>query len=138
MGNFPEIDAYIIIACPYYTFYDLKDFYKVVINPFELEFAIAGTSWKNYVLSDLNNIIKEDLPNNERTQDIMEESKNDSKHDQNEQLAKMLGNTRSLVNINSQNQGQLVKLDFLKSLDFHQDRLYKGLDVNTGKFYLIL
>lgn len=62
LGNFAEIDAYIIVSCPYSTFYDLKDFFKVLINPFELEFALSSESkWTNYILSDAGNIVKEEL-----------------------------------------------------------------------------
>jgi len=83
LGNFAEIDAYIIVSCPYSTFYDLKDFYKVLINPFELEFALAADSkWTNYILSDVENIVQEEvqaLPENQ-----VEESKSDepAKQDQ--------------------------------------------------------
>ena len=38
--------------------------------------------------------------------------------------------------ISADNQGQLVKLDFLKSLDFHKERTYKGLDVDISKYFL--
>ena len=85
MGNFPEIDAYVIIACPYYTFYELKDFYKILINPFELEFAIAGSAWRNYILGDLKSIIQEEIPVN---QNDSEESKEnyDGRHNEQTQL----------------------------------------------------
>jgi len=87
LANFAEIDAYIIISCPYSTFYDMKDFYKVIINPFELEFAVANVAWKNYILSDLSNIVKEEIPaepsSNEVKKEEDEERKTDSKDNNN-------------------------------------------------------
>jgi len=70
----------------------MKDFYKVIINPFELEFAVANVAWKNYILSDLSNIVKEEIPcdpsSNEPQKDAEEESKVDSKDNGNYQLIK--------------------------------------------------
>jgi len=120
LGNFAEIDAYIIISCPYSTFYELKDFYKVLINPFELEFVVAESKWTNFILSDAENIIKEQVPEAPENQE--EETKNNNESNTQDQLIKT-----------ADNNGQLVKLDFLKTLDFHQNRTYKGLDVTIER-----
>ena len=34
LGNFPEIDAYVIIACYNNIILDTKKFYKLIITPF--------------------------------------------------------------------------------------------------------
>ena len=59
LANFPEVDAYVIISCPYSTFFDFKDFYKILINPFELELVLSGKDWSSYILSDVQNILHE-------------------------------------------------------------------------------
>ena len=87
LGNFAEIDAYIIISCPYSTFYELKDFYKVLINPFELEFAVAGSKWTGFILSDAENIIKGEIPR-DLDQEEEETKKNDEPTKQEDQLIK--------------------------------------------------
>ena len=43
------------------------------------------------------------------------------------------GTSKLILPCSADNNGQLVKLDFLKTLDFHQNRTYKGLDVTVRK-----
>lgn len=40
LGNFPEIDAFVIISCYNNSIIDEKQFYKLVITPFDLVCAM--------------------------------------------------------------------------------------------------
>ncbi|XP_072947417.1 2-(3-amino-3-carboxypropyl)histidine synthase subunit 2 [Epargyreus clarus] len=40
LANFPEIDIYVMIACPENDLYDNRDFYKPIVYPYELEVAL--------------------------------------------------------------------------------------------------
>ncbi|XP_063987058.1 2-(3-amino-3-carboxypropyl)histidine synthase subunit 2 [Diachasmimorpha longicaudata] len=39
LANFPEIDAFIIIACPESDIFDSKDYFKPLLTPFEVDLA---------------------------------------------------------------------------------------------------
>ncbi|GBP44583.1 2-(3-amino-3-carboxypropyl)histidine synthase subunit 2 [Eumeta japonica] len=39
LANFPEIDIYVMIACPENDLYSSRDFYKPIVYPYELEVA---------------------------------------------------------------------------------------------------
>ncbi|KAI8053998.1 putative diphthamide synthesis protein-domain-containing protein [Syncephalis plumigaleata] len=46
LANFPEIDVFVLVACPENSLIDGKDFYQPVITPFELELAlVSGREW---------------------------------------------------------------------------------------------
>lgn len=40
LANFPEIDIYVMIACPENDLYSARDFYKPIVYPYELEVAL--------------------------------------------------------------------------------------------------
>ncbi|CAG4988999.1 unnamed protein product [Colias eurytheme] len=40
LANFPEIDIYVMIACPENDLYNSRDFYKPLVYPYELEVAL--------------------------------------------------------------------------------------------------
>ncbi|XP_014358010.2 2-(3-amino-3-carboxypropyl)histidine synthase subunit 2 [Papilio machaon] len=40
LANFPEIDIYVMVACPENDLYNNRDFYKPIVYPFELEVAL--------------------------------------------------------------------------------------------------
>ncbi|CAG9796884.1 unnamed protein product [Diatraea saccharalis] len=40
LANFPEIDIYVMIACPENDLYSNRDFYKPIVYPYELEVAL--------------------------------------------------------------------------------------------------
>ncbi|XP_041975133.1 2-(3-amino-3-carboxypropyl)histidine synthase subunit 2 [Aricia agestis] len=40
LANFPEIDIYVMVACPENELYNNRDFYKPIVYPYELELAL--------------------------------------------------------------------------------------------------
>ncbi|XP_012259507.2 2-(3-amino-3-carboxypropyl)histidine synthase subunit 2 [Athalia rosae] len=43
LANFPEMDAFVVIACPENLVYDSRDFYKPMLTPFEVELAFNSS-----------------------------------------------------------------------------------------------
>ncbi|XP_069693857.1 2-(3-amino-3-carboxypropyl)histidine synthase subunit 2 [Periplaneta americana] len=52
LANFPEIDAFVLIACPENSLLDSKEFYRPIVTPYEVELACnLSREWsENYVL----------------------------------------------------------------------------------------
>eukprot|EP00002_Diphylleia_rotans_P020349 TRINITY_DN3952_c0_g2_i2.p1 TRINITY_DN3952_c0_g2~~TRINITY_DN3952_c0_g2_i2.p1 ORF type:complete len:485 (+),score=108.86 TRINITY_DN3952_c0_g2_i2:42-1496(+) len=58
LANFMEIDLYVIVACPFNSLLDTKDFYRPVITPFELELALSDTrQWSGKIDVDFAQIL---------------------------------------------------------------------------------
>ena len=55
MGNFPEIEVYVVLSCYNYSLYGTKDFYRLVVTPYDLEVAFGEGSYEEYQF-DLNAI----------------------------------------------------------------------------------
>ena len=46
LANFPEIDVFVLVACPETCLIDGKDYLQPIITPFEFEIACGkGTQW---------------------------------------------------------------------------------------------
>lgn len=43
LANFPEMDAFVVIACPENLVYDSRDFFKPMLTPFEVELAFNSS-----------------------------------------------------------------------------------------------
>ncbi|XP_045446821.1 2-(3-amino-3-carboxypropyl)histidine synthase subunit 2 [Melitaea cinxia] len=59
LANFPEIDIYVMIACPENDLYNNRDFYKPIVYPFELELALNSNreSYYNYHVTDYDELL---------------------------------------------------------------------------------
>lgn len=59
LANFPEIDCYVIIACPENSLQlDVKEFYRPVITPFELEVALnTARTWTGNYITDFRQLL---------------------------------------------------------------------------------
>ena len=47
--NFSEIDIYVVASCPESSFFEYKDFDKVILTPFELAIALEETEWDSSI-----------------------------------------------------------------------------------------
>lgn len=58
LANFPEIDIFVLVACPENSLMDSKEFLKPIITPFELEVALnANRNWTGDYLADFSDIL---------------------------------------------------------------------------------
>ncbi|RKO90417.1 putative diphthamide synthesis protein-domain-containing protein, partial [Blyttiomyces helicus] len=54
LGNFLEIDAFVLVACPENSLIDSRDFFRPIVTPFELELALVpGREWDGSYETDI-------------------------------------------------------------------------------------
>ncbi|KAF7986877.1 hypothetical protein HWV62_12622 [Athelia sp. TMB] len=60
LGNFAEVECWVLVACGENSLVDGKEFMRPVITPFELELALAPTpKWTGRYVLDLDTVLKE-------------------------------------------------------------------------------
>ena len=58
LANFPEVDVYVMIACPENSIINSKDFMQPVITPFELDVALnEGREWDGNFLANFHELL---------------------------------------------------------------------------------
>jgi len=58
LANFPEIDVFVLVACPETSFPDTSDFFQPVITPYELDLACnAGREWGGQYFTDYRDLL---------------------------------------------------------------------------------
>lgn len=52
LSNFPEVDVFVLLSCPYNIMLDWSSYYRPIVTPFEIEIAfnsfkswMVGTGW---------------------------------------------------------------------------------------------
>ncbi|CAD8045485.1 unnamed protein product [Paramecium sonneborni] len=116
LGNFPEIEAYIIISCYRNSIIDTKTYYKLIITPFQLVQAF----------SDVRYLVQSDLSLFQQEQIIEEE-------DQIIQMEETNKNVQCTALLAQNNENQLIALDkIFQTLDFYKTRQYQGLQIRQN------
>ncbi|KAJ2147003.1 Diphthamide biosynthesis protein 2 [Coemansia sp. RSA 678] len=60
LANFPEIKAYVLVACPENLLVNLKDFYQPVVTPYELLLALSWShEWTGNYITDFHAFLNE-------------------------------------------------------------------------------
>ncbi len=60
--NFPEIDLFVLIACPFSVMLDSVNYFKDVITPFECEMACEDADWTGKYSTDFGVLLgKQDI-----------------------------------------------------------------------------
>ncbi|XP_071501716.1 2-(3-amino-3-carboxypropyl)histidine synthase subunit 2-like [Diadema antillarum] len=58
LANFPEVDIYVMVACPENTLVDSKEFYRPVVTPYEMEIACnEAREWTGEYITDFQKIL---------------------------------------------------------------------------------
>ncbi|XP_005105882.1 2-(3-amino-3-carboxypropyl)histidine synthase subunit 2 [Aplysia californica] len=58
LANFAEVDVYVLVACPESSLLDLSDFYRPVVTPLEVEFALnKAREWTGAYSSDFQELL---------------------------------------------------------------------------------
>ena len=60
--NFQEIDIFVIIGCPQNSMLDSREFYRPIILPSELEWALEDRQWDGSFTNSLNDFVKDFEP----------------------------------------------------------------------------
>ena len=60
MANFPEIDVFVLVACPENSLFDSKEYLRPIITPFELDVALnSDREWTGDYLANFSNLLPE-------------------------------------------------------------------------------
>ena len=60
LGNFLEVEAWVLVACPENSLLDAKEFLRPIVTPFELEVALRPTQeWTGRYVLDFDELLKE-------------------------------------------------------------------------------
>lgn len=58
LANFPEIDVFVLVACPETSFPDTSDFFQPVITPYELDLACnSNREWGGQYFTDFRDLL---------------------------------------------------------------------------------
>ncbi|KIJ62516.1 hypothetical protein HYDPIDRAFT_114653, partial [Hydnomerulius pinastri MD-312] len=147
LGNFMEIECFVLAACPENSVIEAKEFYRPMITPFELEVALqAEGTWSNRYVLDFGRLIAEYADgNNDENEEV------DSDPDQptfslitgKYRHAKRFGGipdqqsddanaSPSALVVRNQN-GTMTTLSDSAAAMFLQSRSYQGLDARVGE-----
>ncbi|KAI9480218.1 putative diphthamide synthesis protein-domain-containing protein [Coemansia mojavensis] len=59
LANFPEIEAYVLVACPETSLVDSKEFYQPVVSPYELLLSLSHTrEWSGEYMTDFHELLQ--------------------------------------------------------------------------------
>ena len=71
LGNFPEIDCFVILSCPETPYFESDDLHADITGPFEALVAMDALEWSDHVITDydemLERMITEPPPRTPRT-----------------------------------------------------------------------
>ncbi|KAJ3106627.1 Diphthamide biosynthesis protein 2 [Phlyctochytrium planicorne] len=117
LGNFVEVDVFVLVACPENLLIDSKEFLKPIVTPFELELAInkPGDWFDEYILelSDMNGRLVKDQGDNADSG--------------------IVSATESL-SLQKRGEGTLTTVSHSKALAYlNEKRTYRGLEVKQGE-----
>lgn len=48
LGNFPEIEVYVIVSCYNHSLFGIKDFHRLVVTPNDLQVAFQDRPFDSY------------------------------------------------------------------------------------------
>lgn len=112
LGNFPDVQVFISISCHNHSLYSEKDFYRIIITPYELELALdQDKSWENTIVLDHSFGFKDILEKEEEKKEENLEKKQDF----------------SVVLKNQNDQIQVRQI--FQTLDLFEQKTFKGLDI---------
>jgi len=126
LSNFVEyIDCFILIACPFNTFYDFKTLMRPLVNALDIKIAFdPNFTWDMKYTFDPNYII-----DNKKCL-----SKNTSKNEDLEVKVEDLHTQKfdALKLLESEKNQALAQVFSVKVLDTYDQKRYKGLDITEG------
>ncbi|KAJ2559635.1 Diphthamide biosynthesis protein 2 [Coemansia sp. RSA 1933] len=60
LANFPEINAFVLVACPENTLVDSREYFKPIVTPYELHLAVARyKEWSGDYITDFRDLLDE-------------------------------------------------------------------------------
>ena len=116
LGNFPDIEVFVILSCPNHSIYTEKEFYRLIITPYELELALdSERKWENSVVLDFNFGFKDTLPENKNIGEEPEEEKKEG-------LQVVLKDPNDKIQVRQ----------VFQTLDLFEQKTFKGLEIEQN------
>ncbi|KIJ50390.1 hypothetical protein M422DRAFT_204294 [Sphaerobolus stellatus SS14] len=145
LGNFAEIECFVMVACPENSVIDTKEFYRPIVTPFELSLALNPKPiWPGNYILDFEHVMEQTHAS------IEEEGKSDDENDPDRPIfslvtgkyrhSKKYGQVPSTPDAIEGGDSSLVLRNQERSLlasnraaaDFLQTRTFKGLEQRVG------
>ncbi|KAJ3217665.1 Diphthamide biosynthesis protein 2 [Dinochytrium kinnereticum] len=116
LGNFLDVDVFVLVACPENLLMDAKEFMRPIVTPFELEASInRPEDWFSDYVLDLSEI-------RSRVTAGLEEAEKD------------LASDTSGLSLQTRTPGTVTALTNSRALTFlNESRTYRGLEVRQGE-----
>merc|ERR1719447_583230 len=78
LANFPEIDVFVLVACPETTLINSKEFLQPIITPFEFSLACnTSIQWSGRLVTDYRDLLGEQGQDLEQEEDSSEDGEGD-------------------------------------------------------------
>ncbi|KAF7986831.1 hypothetical protein HWV62_12530 [Athelia sp. TMB] len=150
LGNFAEVECWVLVACGENSLVDGKEFMRPVITPFELELALAPTpKWTGRYVLDLDTVLKEGEADAKATKSSTDNDGESGSDDERPVFSALTGTYRqpklfsppaksiastdpSSTDVILRNQDTAVTAAGSAAADFLASRTYQGLEQRTG------
>ncbi|KAL1943663.1 hypothetical protein VTO73DRAFT_4108 [Trametes versicolor] len=149
LGNFMEVECFVLVACPENSLLDAKEFLQPIVTPYELEVALQPTqTWTGRYVLDFGQLLREHKEGLENA----EPHEEDEPEDLDEPVFSMItgkyrhakryggadepatsGDADSFAVILRNQEGTLSKMDDSAAAQFLQTRTFRGLETRVGE-----
>jgi diphthamide biosynthesis protein 2 len=145
LANFPEIDIFVLIACPENSLLDSKEFYRPIVTPYEVELACnANREWSQEYILEFHNL----LPGGRHYQELETSQSNTTEGTADVslvtgQIRVMPERESSRSSVSSSDAVALkgdsaVSTDLATGSEFLSKRSWQGLEQNLGQNDVVL
>jgi len=146
LANFPEIECFVLVACPENSLVDAKDFLRPIVTPFELQLALqpAPTWTGEYVLDFEQVLARREPPQHEDGEDVEDgdidrpafslvtgKYRHAKRYGVDEPKPAQKPSSSSAVILRDQN-GTVSTLRDSAAGEFLQSRTFRGLETRAG------
>ncbi|KAH9895870.1 diphthamide biosynthesis protein [Cubamyces lactineus] len=149
LGNFLEIECFVLVACPENSMLDAKEFLRPIVTPYELEVALKPTqTWTGRYVLDFDQLLREHQAGSdstEATEDAEEEDldqpvfslitgkyRHAKRYGGGYEPTEANGSDSSAMILRNQ-EGALSKIDDSAAAQFLQSRTFRGLETRIGQ-----
>ncbi|KAJ9593395.1 hypothetical protein L9F63_015099 [Diploptera punctata] len=134
LANFPEIEVFVLVACPENSLMDSKEFFQPIVTPYELEIACNARKWTERYVLEFQNLLS----------GATDYQETDSSVDDFGDVSLVSGRVRSMAITDSTESVDATDAVALKNdgtistvlstgSKFLSERSWQGLEINLGR-----
>ncbi|KAJ8469937.1 hypothetical protein ONZ51_g8656 [Trametes cubensis] len=149
LGNFLEIECFVLVACPENSMLDAKEFLRPIVTPYELEVALKPTqTWTGRYVLDFDQLLREHQAGSESAETAEEAEEEDldqpvfslitgkyrhaKRYGGGTEPTEANGSDSSAMILRNQ-EGALSKMEDSAAAQFLQSRTFRGLETRIGQ-----